>query len=154
MVGLSTPLPSCIKQRLLILYRAISKIMHTQWFMALSPNGINSIDSTLDATCRKIWYLPKGLSTACLHAPQDELYLNLSPVWEDYCSAATNSWTQIYNDDGALGATTRASLYQTATEFKQCRLNLNSMPIGEVDHSTPPYLSAIYPHSLQQTYIP
>jgi hypothetical protein len=107
---LSTPLPPGIKQRLL-LYRANSKIMHTHSIMTLSPNAIAAIDSKLEATCRKIWNLPKGFPRADLHAPHDELGLNPPTIWEDYCSAATNSWTQILNYKGALGAKARASLY-------------------------------------------
>ena len=85
-----------------------------------------SIDFTIEATCRKIWNLPKGLpKAACLYAPQDELCLNLLTIWEGYCSSpTTNSWTQILNDNGALGATARASLFQATTKFKQWPLNL------------------------------
>jgi len=50
---LATPLPPGVKQRLL-LYGANSKIMHTFCLMALSPSAITTIDSKLEATCRKI----------------------------------------------------------------------------------------------------
>ena len=113
---LTTPLPPNIKQRLL-LYGANSKIMHTHCLMALSPAAITSIDSSIEATCRKIWRLPKGFPRAGLHAPHDEIGLNLPTIWEDYCAAATNSWTNILNDQGALGATARASLAQAANKF-------------------------------------
>ena len=106
---LTTPLPPNIKQRLL-LYGVNSKIMHTHCLMALSPTAINSIDSLLEATCRNFLRLPKGFPRAGLHAPYDELSLNLPTIWKDYCAAATNSWTSILNDQGALGATARASL--------------------------------------------
>ena len=66
--------------------------------MALSPAAITSIDSLLGATCRKIWRLPKGFPRAELHAPDDELGLNLPTIWEDYSAAATNSWTNILDD--------------------------------------------------------
>ncbi len=56
---LATPLPPRVKQRIL-LYGANSKIMHTHCLMSLSPAAITSIDSKLEATCRKIWKLPKG----------------------------------------------------------------------------------------------
>jgi hypothetical protein len=114
---LTTPLPPNIKQRLL-LYGANSKIMHTHCLMALSPTAITSIDSLLEAACRKIWRLPKGFPRAGLHAPHDELGLSLLTIWEDYCAAAPNSWTNILNDQGALGATARASLTQAATKFQ------------------------------------
>ena len=72
--------------------------MHTHCLMAPSPTAITAIDSSLGATCRKIWKLPRGFPRAGLHAPHDELGLNLPTIWEDYCSAATNSWTSILND--------------------------------------------------------
>ena len=92
--------------------------------MALSPSTITTIDSKLEATCRKIWKLPKGFPRAGLHAPQDELGLNLPTIWEDYCAAAINSWTHTLNDQGALGATARASLIQSATKLKNWPLEL------------------------------
>jgi hypothetical protein len=42
--------------------------------------------------------MPQNLETtqrlprAGLHAPHDELGLNLPTIWEDYCAAAMNSW--------------------------------------------------------------
>jgi hypothetical protein len=114
---LNAPLPPNIRHRLL-LYGDSSKIMHTQCLMALSPAAITSIYSSLEETCRKIWRLPKGFPRAGLYAPREELGLNLPTIWEDYCAAAANSWTNILNDQGALGATTRASLTQPATEFQ------------------------------------
>ena len=54
-------------------------------------------------------------------------HLNLfdEHLLEDYCSVATaSSWTQILNDKVALEATSRASLYQVATKFKQWPLEL------------------------------
>jgi hypothetical protein len=101
---LNTPLPPDIKQRLL-LYGATSKIMHTHCLMALSPAKMNSIDSSLEATCRKIWRLPKGFPRAGLHAP---LGLNLPTIWEEYCAAATNSWT---NSNGTAKYDTVPYLY-------------------------------------------
>jgi hypothetical protein len=79
---LNTPLPPNIKQRFL-LYGANSKMMPTHCFVALSPLAITSIDSSLEAPCRKIWRLPKGFPRARLHAPHDELGLNLPTIWED-----------------------------------------------------------------------
>ena len=92
--------------------------------MALSPNAIATIDSKLEATCRKIWNFPKGFPRAGVHAPHDELGLSLPTIWEDYCATAAISWTKILNDKGALGATSRASLYQAATKFKQWPLEM------------------------------
>jgi hypothetical protein len=58
----------------------------------------------------KIWKLPKGCSRAGLHASHDELGLNLPTIWEDYYSAAINSWARIIKDQGALmGRNTRLS---------------------------------------------
>ena len=82
--------------------------------MALSPASITIIDSKLEATCQTIWKLPKGFPGAGMHAPRDELEINLPTIWEDYCSAVINSWTHILNAQGALGATTRAFLTQAA----------------------------------------
>ena len=58
------------------------------------------------------------------HAPQDELGINLPTRWEDYYVAATDSWTKILNDNEALGATARASLFQAAAKFKQLPLEI------------------------------
>ena len=88
--------------------------------MALLPTAIASIDSKIEITCRKIWNLPKGFPKTSLHASQDELGLNLpTRLWEDYPSAAIISWTEILNDNGALGATAQTSLFQVAAKFKQ-----------------------------------
>jgi hypothetical protein len=92
---LAIPLPPGIKQRLL--YGAISKIMHTHYLMALSSASITTIDSKLEATCCKIWKLPKGFLRSILHAPHDELGLTLPTIWKEYCAAAINSRTHIYN---------------------------------------------------------
>ena len=95
--------------------------MHTHCLIALSPTAITSIDSLLEATCRKMWRLPNGFPRAGLHSPHDELGLNLPTIWEDYCAAATNSWTDI---QGALEATARSSLTQAATKFQHWPLEL------------------------------
>jgi hypothetical protein len=98
--------------------------MHTHCLKALFPACITSIDSKIEATCRKIWKLPKDFPRAGLHAPQNGLEPNLPTIWEDYCSAAINSWTRILNDQGALGVRARASLTQAATKFENWPLEL------------------------------
>jgi hypothetical protein len=105
------PLPPHIKQRLL-LYGAHSKINHIHCLMVLSPNEMGEVDSILEGTTRKIWNLPNTFPRAGLHAPAEDLGLNIPTVWEEYCGSAVRSWTQILNDEGALGTTVRASLRQ------------------------------------------
>ena len=56
-----------------------------------------------------------------LHAPTEELGLNICSIWEDYCGS---KWTQIMNDEGALGVTARASYAQAAEKFKNWPLEL------------------------------
>ncbi len=48
----------------------------------------------------------------------EDLGLNIPSVWEDYCGAAIRPWTQILNDEGALGNAARASLQQATTRFR------------------------------------
>ncbi len=86
--------------------------------MALSPTAMGEIDSILEGTSRKIWNLPNAFPRAGLHDPAEELGLNIPTVWEDYCGSAVRSWTQILNDEEALGATARASLTQATGKFK------------------------------------
>ena len=74
-----TPLPSHIQQKLL-LYGANSKINHTHCLMALSPASMAEVDSILEGTTRKIWHLPNTFPRAGLHAPADELGLNIPTV--------------------------------------------------------------------------
>ena len=46
----------------------------------------------------KSWHLPNNFPRADLHAPPEELRLNIPTLWEDYCGTAIRSWTQILND--------------------------------------------------------
>jgi hypothetical protein len=92
--------------------------------MALSPTGMAEVDSNLEGTARKIWHLPNTFPRAGLHAPSEELGLNIPTVWEDYCGSAIRSWTQILNDEGALGATAGASYAQAAHNLKHSPLEL------------------------------
>ena len=117
------PLPSYIQQRLL-LYGAHSKINHTHCLMALSPTAMAEVDSVIEGTTRKIWHLPNTFPRAGLHAPTEEMGLNIPTIWEDYCGTAIRSWTQILNDEGALGTTARASLRQASVNFKHWPLEL------------------------------
>jgi hypothetical protein len=92
--------------------------------MALSPTAMAEVDSILEGAARKIWHLPKTFPRAGLHAPPEELGLNIPTIWEDYCGSAIRSWTQILNDEGALGVTARASFTQAATKFQHWPLEL------------------------------
>jgi hypothetical protein len=76
------------------------------------------VDSILEGTSRKIWNLPNTFPRAGLHAPPEELGLNIPTVWEDYRGSAIRSWTQVLNDKGALGVTAMASYTQAAQNFK------------------------------------
>jgi hypothetical protein len=73
------PLPSNIKQRLL-LYGANSKINYTHCLMALSPTAMAEVHSILEGTSRKLWHLPNTFPRAMLHAPAEELGLNIPTV--------------------------------------------------------------------------
>jgi hypothetical protein len=117
------PLLPHIMQRLL-LYRAYSKINHTHCLMALSPTAMGEVDSILESTSRKIWNFPNTFPRAGLHAPTDELGLNIPTVWEDYCGSAIRSYTQTLNDEGALGTATRASLRQATGKYKNWLIEL------------------------------
>ena len=92
--------------------------------MALSPAAMAEVDSILEGTSRKIWHLPNTFPRAGLHAPAEELELNIPTVWKDYCGSTIRSWTQILNDEGALGVTSRASYTQVAQKFKHWPLEL------------------------------
>ncbi len=83
--------------------------------MALSPPSIRAVDAVLESISREIWNLPASFPKAGLHALLDEVGLNTPSVWEDYCEFAVRSWTQILNDEGALGVTARASLKRAST---------------------------------------
>ena len=76
------------------------------------------VGSTLEISSRKIWHLPNIFPRAGLHAPAEELGLNIPTVWEDYCGSAIRSWTQILNDEGTLGVTSRASYTRAAQKLK------------------------------------
>jgi hypothetical protein len=86
--------------------------------MALSPTAIKSVDAVLESITREIWSLPISFPRAGLHAFLEEVGLNIPSVWEDYCGTAVRSWTQILNDEGALGTTARASLHRAANKFR------------------------------------
>ncbi len=92
--------------------------------MALSPTSMAEVDSILEGTIRKIWHLPNTFPRAGLYATPEELGLNIPTVLEDYCGSAIRSWTQILNDEGALGATAKTSLHQASAKFKHWPLEL------------------------------
>ena len=113
----NTPIPPHIKQRLL-LYGAHSQITHTHCLMALSPTSIKAVDTVLESISREIWNLPGSIPKAGLHALLEEVRLNIPSVREDYCGATVRSWTQILNNEGALGVTARASLQRASATFR------------------------------------
>ena len=119
----TTPLPPHIKQGLL-LYGAHSKITHTHCLMALSPTTIKEVDAVLESISRKIWNLPDSFLRAGLHAMLDEVGLDIPSVWEDYCGAAVRTWTQMLNDQGALGVTARASVHKASARFRHWPMQL------------------------------
>jgi len=59
-----------------------------------------------------------------MHAPVEEIGLNIPSIWDDFCGSALRSWTQIRIDEGALGITARASLHGAASKFQHWPLEL------------------------------
>jgi hypothetical protein len=92
--------------------------------MALSPAAIQDVDSVLERISRQIWNLPASFPKAGIHALLDEVGLNISSVWEDYCGTALRSWTQILNDEGALDTTARASIQIASNVYRHWPLEL------------------------------
>ena len=92
--------------------------------MAFSLQAIQEVDSLIEGISIQIWNLPITFPKASLHALLEDLGLNIPSIWEDYCGAAIRSWTQLFNDGGALGTTARASLQTTAAKFRHCPLEL------------------------------
>jgi hypothetical protein len=93
--------------------------------MALPPTAIKEVESGIERISREIWNLPASFPKAGLHALLDKVGLNIPLVWEDYCGAASiRSWTQILNDEGALGTTTRASIRRASNMFRHWPLEL------------------------------
>ena len=92
--------------------------------MALSPTAMAEVDSILEGAARKIWNLPNSFPRAGLHAMLEEVGLNIPSVWEDYCGAAVRAWTQILNDQGALGVTARASVHRASARFRHWPMQL------------------------------
>ena len=52
---------------------------------------MSEVDSVLEGAARNIWRLPTNFPKAGLHAPTEELGLNIPTVWEDYCGSAIRS---------------------------------------------------------------
>ena len=92
--------------------------------MALSPQATREVGSVLEGISRQIWNLPPAFPKAGLHALLEDLDLNIPSTWEDYCWAATRSWTQILNTGGALGTTARAFLQITSAKFRHWPLEM------------------------------
>ncbi len=92
--------------------------------MALSPSTIKEVDSVLEQISKPIWNLPVNFPKTWLHAHLQEVGLNIPSVWEDYCGTTVRFWTQILNDEGALGATSRASLQHPANMFRHWPLEM------------------------------
>jgi len=61
--------------------------------------------------------LTPNFPKAGLHALREDIGLNMTSIWEDYCGAAIRSWTHILNDEGALSITARASLQLASAKF-------------------------------------
>jgi hypothetical protein len=100
------------------------------------------VDSILERTSRKSWHLPNTFPRAGIHAPSEELGLNIPTVMEDYCGSAIRSWTQSLNDEGALGVTARASYTQAAQKFKHWPLEL-AFHTHKVHATCPPVIGKI-----------
>jgi hypothetical protein len=79
--------------------------------VALSPDAMKAVDSLLAKISIKIWGLTTSFPRAGLHGPIEKIGLNIPSIWEDFCGTALWSWTQIINDEGALGTTAQASLH-------------------------------------------
>ena len=77
--GQPSTAPVKIKQRLL-LYGVHSKTNHTHCLMALSSTAMAEVDSILEGTSRKIWHFPNTFPRAGLHAPPEDLELNIPTV--------------------------------------------------------------------------
>ena len=92
--------------------------MHTHRMMALSPPAIKEVDAVLESISKRIRKLPDSFPRDGLHAMLEEAGLNIPSVWEDYCGAAVRAWTQILNDQGALGVTARVSVHKAAARFR------------------------------------
>ena len=82
----------------------------------------------LEGISRQIWKLLTTFPRAGLHALLEDLGLNIPSIWEDCCGAATRSWTQIINDEGALGTTAKASLNMASAKFRHWPLELAFHP--------------------------
>ncbi len=92
--------------------------------MALYPQAIREVDSVLEGISRQIWNLPPTFTKVGLHALLENLGLNIPLVWEDYCGAAIRSWTEIINDEKALGTTARTSLHLASAKFRHWPLEM------------------------------
>jgi hypothetical protein len=92
--------------------------------MTLFPSAIRKVDSVLENISRQIWGLLTSFPTARLHALLENLELSVPSILDGYCGATIRSWTQIPDDEGALGTTARASFKQAATKFRHWPLEL------------------------------
>ena len=112
--------------------------------MALSPQAIHEVDSLIEGISRQIWNLPINFPRAGLHALLEDLGLNIPSIWEDYCGAVIRSWTQILNDEGALGTTARASLHSASAKFRHWPLEIAL----HSDRESIPICSSIDAHNM------
>ncbi len=85
----------------------------------------------LESISKDIWNLPTSFPKAGLHALLDEVGLNMRSVWKDYYGADIRSWTQILNNEGALGVTARASLQDASTRFHHWPIELAFHALGD-----------------------
>ena len=99
--------------------------------MALSPTSIKAVDSLVESISREIWNLPASFPKAGLHAPLEEVGLNIPSVWEYYCGAAVRSYMQILIDEGALGVTARASIQRASDKFRHWPIEMAFLKHGD-----------------------
>ena len=78
----------------------------------------------VEGISRQIWNLPPTFPKARLHALLEDIGHNIPSIWEDYCGAAIRSWTQILNDEGALGTTALATLRIASAKFRRWPLEM------------------------------
>ena len=78
----------------------------------------------LEGISKPRWNLSLTFPKLGLQALLENLGLHITLIWEEYCGAATRSWTQILNNGGALGTTARASLQKVSAKFRHWPLEI------------------------------
>ncbi len=77
----------------------------------------------MEGISKQIWKLSLTFPMTGLHALLEDFGFNIPSIWEDYSGEAIRSWTQILNDEGALGTTARASLNMASAKFRYWPVN-------------------------------